>query len=94
MEGLYMTDGIKRRIFEDEKFSHFVFKCLRRFMKDDWGELEEMDKRLNDDALYTGLMILASYNYDEEGEDRVWIIADAEDEQKKRIVTILLPEEY
>lgn len=94
MEGLYMTDGVKRKIFEDEKFSHFVFKCLRRFMNDDWGELEEEDKRLNDDALKNGDRIMASYNYDKEGKDRVWIIADAEDEEKKRIVTILLPEEY
>lgn len=94
MEGLYMTDGIKRRIFEDEKFSHFVFKCLRKFMDDDWGDLGEEDKKLNDEALKTGDRILASYHYDSDGEDRVWIIADAEDEQKKRIVTILLPEEY
>lgn len=96
MKGLNMTDGVKTRIFEDSEtgeFSHFVFKCLRRFLEDDWGEMEEDDKKLNDEAVKTGDRILAVYNLNDI--PVIMIIADpVTGEDTRRVVTILLPEEY
>ena len=92
MEGLYMTNGVKEMIVKDSEFSHFTFRCLKRFLENDWGDMCEEDKQLNAEALTTGARLMGSYCYTDE--ITLWIIADAEDEEKKRIVTILLPEEY
>lgn len=96
MKELNMTAGVKSRIFEDAEtgeFSHFVFKCLRRFLEDDWGDTNEDDKKRNDEAVKTGDRILAVYNLNDI--PAIMIIADpVTGEDVRRVVTILLPEEY
>jgi hypothetical protein len=66
---------------------------LRRHVAGDWGEICEEDKRLNDQALVDGSRLLSAYRT-LKGE-RIWIITEAEDDDGKRAVsTILLPEDY
>jgi hypothetical protein len=66
---------------------------LRRHCHNDWGDLDEEDKRLNDRAVQDGSRILSAYHTSDG--TRIWIITEAEDEQGERAATtILLPQEY
>ena len=57
------------------------------------GELDEEDRRLNDEALIDGSRLLSAYKT-LRGE-RLWIITEAADDLGRRYsTTILLPEEY
>ncbi len=57
-----------------------------------WGELDDEDKRSNDDAVASGARILSAY--DIEGE-RVWVITESVDGLGRRHTTTLLrPEEF
>lgn len=61
---------------------------LRRHLGGDWGELDEEDRRANDEALRDGGRLLSAYR-DTSGE-RFWIIS----EWDRSVTTILLPEDY
>lgn len=64
---------------------------LRRHLRNDWGDLSESDKRLNDRAVRSGEdRIFSSYHLDETGDNKIWIIT----EWDRSATTILLPEEY
>ena len=57
------------------------------------GDLDEEDRRLNDEALIDGSRLLSSYRT-LQGE-RLWIITEAADDEGRRYsTTILRPEEY
>lgn len=60
---------------------------LARHQHGDWGAVPEEDARENQYAVEHGLRILSSYPY---GEDRIWIITEAD----RSATTLLLPEEY
>ena len=58
-----------------------------------WGEVNDEDKRLNDQALVDGSRLLSAYKT-LKGE-RLWIITEAADDEGKRAATtILTPSEY
>lgn len=59
-----------------------------KYMKCDWGDLCDEDKKQNVEALKDGDRILASYK-DANGR-KFWIITEAD----RSYTTILLPEEY
>lgn len=66
---------------------------LRRHANQDWGDLDEEDKRLNDEALHDGSRILSAYHTS--NGTKIWIITEAEDDDGHRAATtILLPDEY
>ena len=66
---------------------------LDRHHSGDWGELDDEDKRLNDEALKDGSRILSSYRTAKGV--KIWIITEAADDEGNRVATtILLPEEY
>ena len=66
---------------------------LQRHASTDWGEVDSMDKRLNDDATENGGRLLSRYTLP--NGEIIWIITEAADEQGNRVATtILLPEEY
>lgn len=66
---------------------------IRRHVQGDWGETGEEDKQLNDQSLIDGSRLLSAYKT-LKGR-RLWIITEAEDDQKRRsATTVLLPEEY
>jgi hypothetical protein len=54
----------------------------------DWGDLEEGDKQMNEDALTNGDRILSHYRLG--GGRRIYIITEAD----RSSTCILLPEEY
>ena len=59
----------------------------------DWGDLSDVDKRLNDEALHDGTRILSAYILPTEV--KIWIITEAADDNGQRAATTaLLPEEY
>lgn len=69
------------------------FKCHQA---GDWGELDEHDQKVNEDALATGGRIMSVYHLgDDDDATKVWVVTDAADAMGIRpSTTILLPEEY
>lgn len=66
---------------------------LRRHAAQDWGDLDEEDKRLNDQAVQDGSRILSAYPTS--NGTKVWIITTAADSRGQRVsTTILLPHQY
>ena len=62
--------------------------ALRRHAQGDWGELDDEDKRANDQALLDGTRLLSAYR-DEHGV-KFWIITEAD----RSATTVLMPEDY
>ncbi len=60
---------------------------LTRHQAGDWGELDEEDKKANQDALAYGLRIMSVYRV---LGVRFWVITEA----NRASTTIMLPEEY
>jgi len=66
---------------------------LRRHANKNWGDLDDEDKRLKDEALQDGSRILLAYHTSDG--TKLWVITEAEDDSGQRAATtILLPEEY
>lgn len=66
---------------------------LSRHAACDWGELDEEDRVLNDQALIDGSRLLSAYRTSDG--TKIWIITEAADEHGRRAATtILRPEEY
>ena len=66
---------------------------LSRHAAQDWGDLDEEDKRLNDQAVQDGSRILSAYHTSDG--TKVWIITTAADSRGQRVsTTILLPHQY
>lgn len=72
-----------------EAFSEsFLETCLNRHISGDWGDLDEEDQEMNNEALTNGDRLLSAYK-DEKG-TKVWIIT----EWDRSTTTVLLPENY
>lgn len=66
---------------------------LARHLRGDWGDLDEEDRRLNDEALTDGSRLLSAY-VTSRGE-RLWVITEAAGDDGHRASTcLLLPSEY
>jgi len=66
---------------------------LEKHMSGDWGEVNDEDKQLNDQALVDGSRLLSAYKT-LKGE-RLWVITEATDDQGRRAATtIIRPDEY
>jgi hypothetical protein len=86
---LVATTRIADRIREDKEFNHFVFDSLERYKNCEWGDLDDEDKMMNDEALKCGDRLLAAYK-NAEKDWKIWIITEAD----RKTTTILFPEEY
>lgn len=64
------------------------FYILLRHVQGDWGDLEDCDKKANDQALEHGGRLLSTY-YTRLGV-KIWVITEAD----RSYTTLLLPEEY
>lgn len=65
--------------------------CFARHLTGDWGDICDEDKELNDMAVGDGSRILSAYVI---GEEKLWIITEAEYEGSRFSTTFLLPSEY
>jgi hypothetical protein len=66
---------------------------LARHQAGDWGEVNEEDRRLNEEALIHGDRLLSAYRTLKGA--KLWIITEAVDDNGHRAATtILLPDEY
>src|SRR4051794_32873661 len=76
-----------------DQAGHSVIQILARHAACDWGDLNDEDKRLNDEALKDGSRLLSAF--DLKSGVRVWVITEAADDSGHRAATtVLLPEEY
>lgn len=91
-QDFYQSQGIFELCKTDKKFIYLILLKLADFVTNDWGDVPEYDKLMNNRALITGDRIIGSYLIDD---TRIWIIADPENEKGVReAITALLPEEY
>lgn len=90
---LVATAGISHETEIDPVFSHNVRNAFSRYMKKDWGDLSDSDKKMNDDAVKSGDdRILASYNIPTSQAEtkKIYIIT----EWDRSVTTILFADEY
>lgn len=62
-------------------------QLLTRHQTGDWGDLADEDKEANEEALLINTRIFSSYSF---GEDKVWIITEAD----RSFTTFLMPSDY
>jgi len=65
-----------------------IHRALARHHSGDWGDVDEHDRRANEESLTEGSRLLSSYK-DQQGV-KFWIITEAD----RSATTILLPEDY
>ena len=87
---LFLSHDVGRFITSGDVFQK-VADCVSSFLKSDWGCIHGDDIPLNNEALKTGDRILGAYMIDK---TKIWIIADANNEPQRRIITVLFPSEY
>lgn len=102
---LVATRAVDRHLLGQAEGRAFVMACLRRHAGGDWGDLDRRDAEANNLALVTGARILSSYLIPEQvrrgsggdgaGDERLWIITEAEDSEGVRSqTTLLFPSDY
>ena len=84
---LVMTSGIQNIISEKPSYQYELVNYLNRYMNEDWGDLCDDDKQMNEDAINNDERILASYITSRGG---IYIIT----ERDRSYTTILLKNEY
>ena len=65
-----------------------VASLLNRHTQGDWGELDDHDVKMNNDAVKLGNRILSQYVFP--FGEKVWVITESD----RSVTTLLLPEEY
>jgi hypothetical protein len=61
---------------------------IARHVRGDWGDLDEHDRLVNEQALLHGGRLLSSYIVT--GDQRLWLISESD----RSATTLLLPSEY
>lgn len=85
---LTWTRGINNTVADDIVFAKEVLSCIRRYKMQDWGDMCEEDKKMNNDAVkYHNDRILASYNT---SKGKIYIITECD----RSYTTILFANEY
>lgn len=85
--------GIHNESQNDPVFASNVQNSFRRYLKKDWGDLCDDDKKMNDDAVKSGDdRILASYKIKTATDEtkKIYIIT----EWDRSVTTILFADEY
>jgi len=65
-----------------------ILAALRRHHSGDWGELDDSDRKANDQALVDGTRLLSTYQ--STAGVSFWIITEAD----RSTTTVLLPQDY
>ena len=80
-------------IAELERANQNVWQFVSLHLAGDWGVVEADDKKANDEALRDGSRLLSAYVL--KTGVKIWIITEAENDNGKReVTTVLLPDEY
>jgi len=88
MGNVVMTRTVNDAIADNSKFAKEVTVALKRYASKDWGDMDESDKQLNDNAVATGEdRILAAYKT---GKGKIYIIT----EWDRSYTTVLFADEY
>ena len=76
-----------------DKTGQTPFEFLKRHVSGDWGDLDDEDRQLNDQALVNGSRLLSAYRLADA--TKIWLITEAVGENGRReSSTFLLPQEY
>lgn len=81
-----LTPGASQALRENEGCA--LLDYLIRHLTGDWGNVDEQDRKANDDALRLGTRLLSAYELPDN--QTLWIITEAD----RSATTALLPEEY
>src|SRR5688572_8655764 len=65
-----------------------ILVALERHISGDWGDVDEHDRKANDQALIDGTRLLSVYQ--STSGEKFWIITEAD----RSSTTILMPEDY
>lgn len=87
----YESQGISELCEADKDFLWSVLFRLADFVRNNWGNVNQYSKLMNNRATITGGKIIGSYLIND---IKIWIIASPEDSKGLRNITILLPEEF
>ena len=88
------TKGIVEAGYKTPMLFSFIRDCMERFFAGDYGEMCEEDLLENTRSNLLGERVVAMYATELVPEKKIYIIADAEDDNGERVVTILFPREY
>lgn len=86
---LVCTNGVNKKIEQDNEFKKFVEESLARYTNSDWGDACNEDVKMNNDAIRNGDRILAVYTQ-KNTDVTIWIITECD----RSVTTILFPNEY
>lgn len=78
-----------------EKAADWMTECLFRHVCGDWGDVDEHDKAVNDEAIRNGSRIISSFNLpdwmgDHPAASAVWVITEAD----RSSTLALFPSDY
>jgi hypothetical protein len=80
---LLLSPGVEAAISPSE-----IAQALRQHARGDWGDLDDEDRRANDQSLGNGTRLLSAYR--SKAGVKFWIITEAD----RSATTVLLPDEY
>lgn len=88
---VYLTAGVNSLVHGNKEFSKHIETSLTRYCAQDWGDLPDDDREMNDVAVNSGEnRVLAAYKHPAHEDWRIWIIT----EWDRSATTILFPAEY
>ncbi len=84
---IYMTSGIDNEIKKDNKYIKELINCISKYLTGNWGDLEDYDKKANENALKNNERLLGSYST---SKGKVYLIT----EWDRSSTTIMFANEY
>ena len=90
---LYSTCGVAELQRQEPGFVEFVWRCLERYKRGDWGDMTKADKARNNEAVVAGEdggRIFAAYEHPDNSDWKIWCITESDNS----CTTILFPCEY
>ena len=86
---IYFTEGVSTWIGnEPTRNVSRVHNAINRYVRGDWGNMDDEDIETNHEALLYGMRLMGVYDVD--AEEDLWIITNAD----RLGTTILWPSEY
>lgn len=81
----------RKELISHARCQRLLMLALSKFRRLDYGDISFEDKLVNDDALKYWDRVIAVY---ETIQDKIWIIAESETEERYTTITILFLYEY